>query len=371
VSQAVVAGGGLAGAAAACVLARAGHPVLLVERQAGPATKICGEFLSAEAGIYLARIGIDLPTLGAHRISALRVAHGHASVCCALPFTGFGLSRQVLDEALLHQAASFGAEIMRGKTVKLKHASGPVILDIGGEDIRPETLFLATGKHDLRGLRRNSAPPADTVGFKIHLRLAPAQESALSGHIELILFAGGYAGLQLVEDRRANLCLLVSNTRLRRAGGTWEALLADLQRTEPHLRTRLAGSTPEPGRPATIFRVPYGFVHTPSAADPPGVFRLGDQMGVIPSFTGDGMSIALHTAMVASACHLAGRSSAHYHRSIRHDIVGQIKRAYTLNAIAQSPPGRALLMRLAKLWPAGLQLAANLTRVPPKALLAP
>jgi len=363
----VIAGGGLAGASAACVLAAAGRPVLLFERHRGPTDKICGEFISAEAQRSFDRIGIDLAALGAHRITAVRLVHRNEVVTGALPFAGYGLSRRLLDEVLLCRAAALGAEIRRGESIRLRQNCGPLMLDTpSGVELRPKTLFLATGKHDLRGLRRNAKTPDDHVGFKVHLRLAPAQIAGLAGHVELIMLPDGYAGLQLVEGGLANLCLLASNKRLRRAGGTWEGLLEDLLQTEPHLHTRLGGAT-SAGKPVSIFRVPYGFVHKPAHTDAPGIFRLGDQMGVIPSFTGDGMSIALHSAVLAADLHLAGSTAAEYHRRMRGDILGQIRRARALDRIATSGAGRLLLMRLAAAWPAGLRLAARLTRVPPSA----
>ena len=45
-SEAVVIGGGLAGGAVATLLARAGREVTLIEREASPVDKVCGEFLS-------------------------------------------------------------------------------------------------------------------------------------------------------------------------------------------------------------------------------------------------------------------------------------------------------------------------------------
>ena len=68
----VIVGGGPAGAAAACILAEAKRAVLLIERDAEPRHKVCGEFLSIEAQTYLAHLGIDLDALGASRISRLR-----------------------------------------------------------------------------------------------------------------------------------------------------------------------------------------------------------------------------------------------------------------------------------------------------------
>jgi flavin-dependent dehydrogenase len=99
------------------------------------------------------------------------------------------------------------------------------------------------------------------------------------------------------------------------------------------------------------------------------VFRLGDQMGVIPSFTGDGMSIALHSAVVAAACLLDGRSCRAYHTRMRRDIAGQIGRASALYRLGRAPGGQRLLMRLATVWPRGLiGVGAALTRVPPRSV---
>ena len=100
----VIVGGGPAGAAAACILASAERPVLLIERDAEPRHKVCGEFLSIEAQTYLAHLGIDLDALGASRISRLRLARERRLTEVGLPFTARGLSRRVLDDALLQRA---------------------------------------------------------------------------------------------------------------------------------------------------------------------------------------------------------------------------------------------------------------------------
>jgi 2-polyprenyl-6-methoxyphenol hydroxylase-like FAD-dependent oxidoreductase len=356
----IVAGGGLAGAAVACLLARAGRAVRVIEREAKPVDKVCGAFVSAEAQHYLRHLGLDLAALGGAPITGFRLVRGNAVVSCRLPFAGLGLSRLVLDEALLRRAADCGARVSRGQAIGMEHGDP---IDPAASP-RTDTLFLATGKHDLRGLRRAVSNVPDLVGFKLAFRLSEAQQSALAGHVEIVLLDRGYAGLQLVEHGVANLCLLVERTRLRDAGGDWDGLLDDLRRKEPHMQKRLAGAAAMTKRPLSIFRVPYGFVHKPADDDPPGVYRLGDQMGVIPSFTGDGMSIALHSAAVAAAVFLSGGSAAHYHRRIRQDIAGQIGRAGALYRLGSAPFLQPALMQLASFWPSGLRLAASVTRVP-------
>ena len=366
----VIAGGGLAGGAAACLLARAGRKVVLLERETGPVDKICGEFLSIEAQTILRDLGLDLLSLGAQPIDRVRLIRRGACVETALPFGALGLSRKTLDEALLLRAASLGAQVRRGQTINEIKDAEPITLNVAGrEPVTTATLFLATGKHEVRGERRSlRAEPEDLVGFKAYFQLAPRQDDALRGYVEVMMWPDAYAGLQRVEGGRANLCMLVKRSRLLRAGGNWDILLQDLCATQPHLASRLQGATALSPRPISIFRVPFGFVHRASKSDKVGVFRLGDQIGVIPSFTGDGMSIALHSAIVASDYCLRGLSAAAYHRQMRKDIAPQIACATGLYGLMANSTGQALIMMMTRHWPRLLALMAALTRIPERAL---
>jgi len=365
----LVAGGGLAGAAVAITLAQAGQQVTVIERDAVPAHKICGEFLSAEAAGYLKKLGLDPASLGGHDISRLRLVRGGETVTTDLPFTGIGLSRKKLDAALLNHAAASGAVVTRGRAIRhIETADGIAVTVEGQETLRPDALFLATGKHELRGAKRMAPSPAPLVGFKMYFRLLPRQTAALAGHVELIMFGQGYAGLQLVEETQANFCFLVHRDRLAQAGNV-STLLESLCVESQHLKARLAGAEPLLAAPLTIARVPYGFVHRPDQADAASVFRLGDQAGVIQSFTGDGMSIALHSAALAAQMFLAGGTAAAFHDRLAGDIAGQIRRAGAIFSVVNAPLAHSALFGLARAWPAALGLAARLTRVPAAARL--
>ena len=63
----MIIGGGPAGAAAAIVLATAGRNVTLLERNVGPADKVCGDFLSTEAVTMVETLGVDLSAARAKR----------------------------------------------------------------------------------------------------------------------------------------------------------------------------------------------------------------------------------------------------------------------------------------------------------------
>jgi flavin-dependent dehydrogenase len=365
----VIAGGGLAGSAVAAALARAGVGVTLIERETLPVHKICGEFLSTEAQTYLERLGFNIEALGGAVITRLRLVRGNEEITTALPFQGLGLSRFTLDEALLNHAAACGAAVLRGHTIRSVTSDDGLALDVKGYGVmHPKTLFLATGKHDLRGAKRAFASPDDLIGFKTYFQTTPQARSALDGYINLILFQDGYAGLQLVEGGLANLCLLISRARFHRVGHNWPGLFDDLSKSCRYLARQLAGATEVLQKPLTIYRVPYNFIYQPRDTDPPQIFRLGDQAGVIHSFTGDGMSIALHSAALAVECYLNGQTSPAYHRRLSRDIRGQINRAGALYSLINHTSVQAGLFGLARLWPASLRIAANLTRVPLQAM---
>ena len=352
----MVAGGGVAGAAAACRLAQAGRPVTLLEREKAPAHKVCGEFISGEALAEIAALGVDLAACGAAPIGAMRLVHRGRAAESRLPFPAAGLSRLVLDEALLRRAEALGAALHRGVRVR---AATPGLLQTDQGELAAPTLLLATGKHDLRGLPRTlRTPPEALIGFKLHLHLLPAQRQALAGHVEVILFDGGYAGLQMVEGGVANLCLLADRSRY---DADWPALLAALAREDSHLARRLDGARAAWDRPLTIFRVPYGFVH--HGPEHPGLYRLGDQAAVIPSFCGDGMAIALHSAGLAGRAVLAGQDAATYHRALRRDAGPPVRLAHRAYGLTRSPAIRSLVVAAARRWPGLLRAAALRTRV--------
>lgn len=356
----VIVGGGLAGAAAAARLAQGGERPLLLERSAGAHDKICGEFLSTEAQAHLSAIGFDLARLGGAPIDRLRLVAGTRCIATRLPFRGLGVTRRVLDEALLDHAVAAGATVERG--VAVRQIDGTT-LETGAGTIDAGRLLLATGKHDVRGAKRDTTGTIDgLIGFKQYFRVSGRTAAALQHHIDVVLFDGGYAGLQLVEGGIANLCLLVSRERYA-AAGDWPALLAELLR-EPHLRARLGDAQPMLDRPLTISGVPYGFVHRGDDA----LYRLGDQAGVIPSFSGDGMSIALHSAAVAARAVLEGADAAAYHRRLRADIAAQIGRATWLQRLGWSRAGRAVLLAGLTLAPSSMARAAAWTRVSAPAL---
>jgi flavin-dependent dehydrogenase len=363
-AEIAVVGGGLAGAAAACRLARAGRRVVLLEREPAAGHKVCGEFVSVEAARHLRELGADgadpLPALGAAPIERVRLVAGRMEAVADLPFRAFGLSRRRLDDWLLLQAERAGAVLRRGVAVQGIAAGrgGGVRLDTARGSFAAGRAVLATGKHDLRGHRREG-PLNELVGLKLHVRLAAAQDRALAGHVELVLFKGGYAGLQQVEDGTANLCLLVAKDSFARAGRDWRALAAGV----PHLARRLAGAEPAWPRPLAVYRIPYGYLHRGKAGEGP-VYRVGDQLAVIPSFTGDGMAMALHGAGMAAAAILAGEPPAAFHARAAALFARPVRLAGLVAGAGAVPWLQGPMAAACRAFPALMSGIARATRIP-------
>jgi flavin-dependent dehydrogenase len=362
----LVVGGGVAGGAAAIALTRAGRRVVLLERETGPHDKVCGEFLSGEAVQYLRALGVDPLALGARRIDGLRLAAGTRVASVPLPFPALSLSRRTLDAALLERAATVGADVRHGAPVQAlaREEGGWSARLRDGATVATRQVFLATGKHDLRGWPRPKGTQSDLLGFKQYWRLDPGEMGQLSNHVELMLFEGGYAGLEAVEDGRANLCLLVRRDRFAALGQRWDALLKAIRTECRLLDRRLTGGEAGGDRPLAIYAIPYGFVARPDD----GLWRIGDQAAVIPSFSGDGMSIALHSAALAARCFIAGRTAAEYQRRMAADIGWPVRLATAISRFAVGAAGRLLIGHGASRMPALMAAVAAATRVPGAAL---
>ena len=366
VESTLIVGGGPAGAAAALTLARAGHPVTLLEREAASRNKVCGEFLSAEALDFLAGLGYPLEHSGALPIERVRLASGTQYAEAQLPFAARSFTRLCLDPLLLQAAQEAGATVLRGCTVEqLKpHAEGwQVTLDRDGnrDTLRATRAILATGKHDLRGLPRAAGAQNDLVAMKMYFRLTPAQEEALAGGVELLLHPEGYTGLQAVQDGVANVTALVRRRHLAKVGG-WTGLLHNIQRSSTHAARRLEGAEPLLPRPLALSSIPYGFVRREALAET--LYAVGDQAAVIPSFTGDGMSMALYGGQLAARSILEGRSASAFQCEFHRAVRWQVARATALSRALVVPSGQRALMTAARAWPGGLRLAAKLTRLP-------
>ena len=354
----LVIGAGPAGSACAIHLATAGAAPLVIERRRQPDDALCGGFLSWRTLDRLAALGIPHRALGGHDVTHMRIFHGRTSRAIALPRAGMGLSRRRLDQLLRARAWGVGAELAHGSA---SFDRGRIRLD-DGRTLDRASIFVATGKRDLRGLPRpRDAAGADPmIGLRWRMAAHCELQDLLQRHIEVHLFDRGYFGLVLHEDGTANLCMAVRKSRLADAGGRPGDLIAQLAGANAEAAARLR-FLQEPECYDAIGHIPY---HWRAAAGPANVFRLGDQAAVIASLAGEGIGIALASAAEAVRCWRSCGAGAS--RAFQARFAARLRRplaaARIVAELAQSDAGARTIAGLSAL-PGAMALVAKLTRV--------
>ncbi|TPG20412.1 FAD-binding monooxygenase [Sphingomonas koreensis] len=358
-TPALIVGGGPAGASAATLLARAGRPHLLIERSVTTGDALCGGFLSWRTLGSLRALGLDPNALNPADVTRVCLFAGDRRAEAPLPQAAKGVSRHRLDTLSLDLAIAAGAAVERGVTATA--IEGDTVQLRGGDAITADALFLATGKHDLRGLARpdRARGPDPALGLRIRLGPAAALTRLVGDAIELHMFDRGYAGIVLQEDGAANLCMAVHRSRLAEAGSP-EALLAALAGESPQLAERLAWH--DGGAIDAVANVPYGWRARHGIS---GLFRLGDQAGVIPSLAGEGMGIAIASGIRAAQAYLAeGPAGAQtYQRALARDLTRPLGIAGLVRDAAESPGAAPWLLRIAATAPGMVGAVARLTRI--------
>jgi menaquinone-9 beta-reductase len=350
----LIIGAGPAGTAAAIALAQGGTRASIIERAHETGDALCGGFLSWRTLTALERLGAD--ALGGHPIHYVRVFAGERQAQARLPACANGVSRHRLDTVMQRVAEGMGVGIERGVTVR-SFESGSLLCDGGART--PETLFLATGKHDLRGLARPKAQGDAPLGIRVRIPPAPALQKMIGDTIELHLFDGGYAGLLLQEDGSANFCMALRKSRLAQSGGDPSTLLRELGNSAPALGERLAFMN-HAIRSDAIANVPYGWRATDTDQ---GIFRLGDQAACIPSLAGEGIGIAVASGIAGATAWLAGQSAQTYQSDFAARSRRPVAAARFLWERGETPWSATFGVRALGMFPALAGLAARITRI--------
>lgn len=362
-TQPLILGAGPAGCAAAISLAKNGTLATFIDRDEQVGDPLCGGFLSWRTAEQLQNLGVDIHAAGAHRVKRLRLFDGRRTASLDLPHSAYGLSRHALDTAMRGAANKLGVDVqfdeIRGLADGVAH--GKI------RDWQATSIFLATGKHDVRGQSRPRDAKDATLGLRLRLPATPERHRLIAGAIELHLFEGGYAGIVLQEGGSANFCLAMRKSALARAGGSPQEVFAWLARQSPALAERLDDDWRDV-RSDTIGAVPYGWICDTTT---PGLFRLGDQAAVIPSLAGEGISIALASGVSAAEHYFEGRSAPDYQRDFARKARKPVRLAKTAWHLAETRLGARAAIALAHIAPSMIATFADLARIEAAPSLAP
>jgi len=290
-----IVGGGPAGSTLAALLARRRYSVAIVDRDSFPRDKLCGEFLSYDALPILDAFGIDLSAAPA--IERCRVVGRRRTYEFDFPHAARGVSRLLLDSLLFRHAVACGAQPRQSCTVT--HVAADRITSEQGE-IAARVVVGAWGRWGRfdaqleRGFVRDRSHRH--FGFKRHYIGEQRAASSEREVIELYSFDRGYLGVSAIENHQTNICGLVHASRLAGHKGRWDAFVETIRREEPRLDAMYAQHAPAQdgflSSEPVIFRA-----RSPLEV---GIFMIGDASGVIDPLTGNGMAMAIQSALIAA-----------------------------------------------------------------------
>jgi flavin-dependent dehydrogenase len=274
-----VIGAGPAGSTLAALLASRGVNVALIDRDTFPRDKLCGEFLSYDALPIIDLLRIDLGD--APYVQRCRVVSRHAKYDFELPYAARGVSRMTLDNLLFRAAVHAGATSVTETVTSLGSIKAKVIAGAWGRWGRFDTQlsrgFVRDRTHRNFGFKRHYSGPSTNV-------------------IELYSFRRGYLGVNSVDGGVVNICGLVHASRLAGHKGRWDAFIDTIRAEEPELEALYARHTPAQEQ----FLSSEPVIFRARSAMEAGIFMVGDASGVIDPLTGNGMAMALQSALLAA-----------------------------------------------------------------------
>lgn len=343
--DALIVGGGPAGSVAALVLARAGASVVLVEREAFPRRKVCGDFVSGPTWRLLRELGLAAALEPFAGPTVHDVGFWGRDTVTSAPMPGSHVGRAIprhhLDPALLQEARRAGAIVLQPATVEgveRRDGSFHARLRIGhaGEiDVSAAHAIDAHGSW-LPGPFEQAAGhgPHALLGFK-----ATFASAALRARLmPLVIFPGGYGGMVEVAPGIAGFSCCIRRDVLQGLRGghatAGDAVQAHVARHNRGFREALAGARVEsPWQGAGPIRPGIrGGLRD-------GVLRVGNAAGEAHPIVAEGISMAIQSGWLAATCLAHERGAQAYAREWRANFAPRILAAAAVARIAHHGAG--------------------------------
>jgi len=291
----IIVGGGLAGLASATHLSKKGLSVLLIEKHEYPKHKVCGEYISNEVLPYLNALDFNPFDYGAKNIVDFTLSTpGSRSITTKLTTGGFSISRYCIDWELSKKAKQYGAEILHVNVTDIQFKNNQFeVFTNQNKQYTSELVIGSFGKRsnlDVQMSRDFIQKPSPFLGVKAHYK-GDFPEDAVGLHN----FEGGYCGVSKVENDHINVCYIAdfkSFKEYKNIDDFQQKVLSQNKYLKKVFDTyELAFE-----KPLSISQVSF------SEKQPVEnhILMCGDSSGMIHPLAGNGMSMAIRAAQMAS-----------------------------------------------------------------------
>jgi flavin-dependent dehydrogenase len=291
----IIIGGGLAGLVASLHLSHNGFHVCLFEPKQYPFHKVCGEYISNEVLPYLSSLDIDPFALNARRINRFELSSPSGrSIKADLPLGGFSISRYALDHHIYERSRDSGTKFIHRKVSAVEFRDDA--FSVTTDERITYTSKIVLGSYGKRSSLDNyfqrSFAEIDSryIGVKYH-----AEYDFPDDLVALHNFESGYCGVSMVETGHINICYLTTLKNIRQAGGL-DNLESSIMSKNRHLARVMSGSRSVFGSPMTISNVSFD----KKSLIEDHVLMTGDAAGMINPLSGNGMTMAIHSAKMAA-----------------------------------------------------------------------